>query len=187
MPVLSNARRERFAWLIAAGATLESAYQASGYRIRCGGTSRLRTLGRRLLAAPEIAERVGELTAGAAKAAGGAAWSGMPGRAWVVARLVETVERALQAVPVTDRKGVATGEYGFQGPLAMRGLELLGRELGMFGDRRASEPVDIVAEMSDAELESRARRLVAALGLGGAGNDAGGGGTAARPPATDPV
>lgn len=162
MPPLRMSRRERFARLVAAGATVEAAYRAAGYRAR-GRESRYRTLGKRLLAAPEIAARVAELS----RSSG----DDSPGRAWVMARLVETAERALQAVPVTDRKGAPTGEYVYQGSVALRALELLGRELGMFSDRK-EPPASGMEGVSDAELERRAIRLAQALGVGRVGGGA---------------
>jgi phage terminase small subunit len=53
-------------------------------------------------------------------------------RQWVIERLVENVERAMQAVPVLDHEGEATGEYSYQGNVANKALELLGKEIGMF-------------------------------------------------------
>ena len=41
----------------------------------------------------------------------------------------------MQAVPVTDREGNETGEYTYQGSVANRALELVGKELGMFHER----------------------------------------------------
>lgn len=54
---------------------------------------------------------------------------------WVLTKLVENVERAMQAVPVTDREGVETGEYQYAGQVANAALHLLGKHLGMFADR----------------------------------------------------
>ena len=51
---------------------------------------------------------------------------------WILARLVENAERAMQAVPVLDREGNETGEYTYQGNVANRSLVLLGKEIGMF-------------------------------------------------------
>ena len=93
-----------------------------------------------------------------------------PGRDWVIARLVETAERALQAVPVTDRKGEPTGEFTYQGSVALRALELLGRELGMFSDKKEPGEGGVEA-LSDDDLERRAVKLAQALGLGGLGGD----------------
>lgn len=54
---------------------------------------------------------------------------------WVLTRLRENVERAMQAEAVRDREGNATGEYTYQGAVANRALELLGKHHGLFADR----------------------------------------------------
>jgi hypothetical protein len=53
-------------------------------------------------------------------------------RVWVVKQLIEVVERAMQAVPVRDKKGYPMGSYVFQGQVANKALELIGKSLGMF-------------------------------------------------------
>jgi hypothetical protein len=58
---------------------------------------------------------------------------------WVLDRLKEIVERSMQAMPVLDREGNPTGEYTFQASSAIRVLELIGKELGMFTGRRDEE------------------------------------------------
>lgn len=55
--------------------------------------------------------------------------------AWVLERLRENVERAMQAEPVYDRDGDETGEYTYQGAVANRALELLGKHHGLFAER----------------------------------------------------
>ena len=57
-------------------------------------------------------------------------------KAWVLTELIEVVDMAKQAIPVLDRKGVPTGEYQQNLTAANRALELVGKELGMFVDRR---------------------------------------------------
>ena len=52
---------------------------------------------------------------------------------WVINKLVENVERAMSAVPVRDNRGEPTGEYTYQGSVANKGLELLGKYLGIAG------------------------------------------------------
>jgi hypothetical protein len=49
-----------------------------------------------------------------------------------MAKLTENVQRAMQVEPVQDRDGNPTGQYIYQGGVANRALELLGKELGMF-------------------------------------------------------
>ncbi len=53
---------------------------------------------------------------------------------WIIERLVENVERAMQIKPVLDGQGKPTGEHAYQGNVANKGLELLGRHQGMFTD-----------------------------------------------------
>lgn len=54
---------------------------------------------------------------------------------WVLERLVENANRAMQAVAVTDNEGTKTGEYKYEGNVANRALELLGKHMGMFKDK----------------------------------------------------
>jgi phage terminase small subunit len=54
---------------------------------------------------------------------------------WIIERLMAVVERSMQAEPVRDHEGNETGEYTFQASGANRGLELLGKHLGMFVER----------------------------------------------------
>jgi phage terminase small subunit len=54
---------------------------------------------------------------------------------WVLERLRENVDRAMQAEAVKDREGNETGEYTYQGAVANGALQLLGKHLGMFVDR----------------------------------------------------
>ena len=53
---------------------------------------------------------------------------------WVLQHLEEIVSRAMQAVPVLDKQGEPTGEYTYQGAVANRALELIGKHVGMFSD-----------------------------------------------------
>ena len=74
---------------------------------------------------------------------------------WVVTRLKENVERSMQAEPVYDAEGEPTGEYRYNGNVANKALELLGKYLGMFldnrppGDDEPSEPPTIIIEGDD--------------------------------------
>jgi len=59
---------------------------------------------------------------------------------WILDRLRENVERAMVAVPVMkfdheEKCMVATGEYVYEGSVANRALELIGKHRGMFVDR----------------------------------------------------
>lgn len=58
-------------------------------------------------------------------------------RQWITQMLKENAERAMQAIPVLDREGNPTGEYRYDGAVANRALELLGKDstIGMFIDK----------------------------------------------------
>jgi hypothetical protein len=57
------------------------------------------------------------------------------GRAYVTDRLVTLVDRCMQAVPVLNKHGNATGQYKFEPNGAVKALELLGLESNMFARR----------------------------------------------------
>src|SRR5262249_20570264 len=54
----------------------------------------------------------------------------------VVRSLVENVRRSMQAVPARDGDGNPIGEYRYEGAVANKALELLGRHLGMFVEKQ---------------------------------------------------
>lgn len=53
-------------------------------------------------------------------------------KAFVISNLRENVARAMQQIPVFDREGNETGEWTYQGSIANRALELLGKSVGLF-------------------------------------------------------
>jgi phage terminase small subunit len=55
---------------------------------------------------------------------------------WVIKKLVDNVERAMQAEPVLSVDGTPTGVYNYAGSVANGALTLLGKHLGMFVDRQ---------------------------------------------------
>ena len=55
---------------------------------------------------------------------------------WVLKGLIEIHDRAMQHHAVLDREGKPIGEYVYQGQVASRALELLGKHLGMFDKQR---------------------------------------------------
>jgi len=85
---------------------------------------------------------------------------------WVIDRLREIVDRSMASVPVMDAKGKETGAYSFNGGVANRALELLGKHMGMFVDRKVVSINHMIKpELNLEELEARMQRLVA-LGAG---------------------
>jgi len=87
------------------------------------------TQGAQLLAKPSIQVEIRRLVAERAKRVEVDA-------DWVVRRLVENVQRAMQVVPVLDSDGNPIGEYRWSGAVANKSLELLGKHLGMFMDKQ---------------------------------------------------
>jgi hypothetical protein len=61
----------------------------------------------------------------------------------VISRLKENADRAMQAVPVLDKDGKETGEFTWNPNAANRSLELIGKELGMFVDRKQISVEDL--------------------------------------------
>lgn len=82
-------------------------------------------IGRKLLHVPEVREVIEEGLSNAARAAG-------ISTEWLLKRLVEVVERCMQAEPLYDREGKETGEYAFDSKGAVKALELLGKHLRAF-------------------------------------------------------
>jgi len=80
-------------------------------------------------------------------------------KAWVIAKLVENVERAMQAVPVLDRLGNPAGDYTYQGNVANRALELIGKEYGMFIDRKEIGGAGAFDHLDDDELNKTIEAL----------------------------
>ena len=121
---LTNSKHEHFAHLVTNGESPAKAYVLCGYSEHGALQS-----GNRLLRKPDVAARVEELkTAVSERQVEKMAVD----RAWVMAKLTENVQRAMRVEPVRDREGNPTGQYIYQGGVANRALELLGKELGMF-------------------------------------------------------
>lgn len=94
-------------------------------------------------------------------------------REWIIERLVRNVDRSMQAEPVRDKEGNETGEFTYQGNVANKALELLGKHLGMFVDRHEHSgpggagirhdvtltPPKPLSEMNDEELDAYEAQL----------------------------
>ena len=97
-------------------------------------------------------------------------------KTWVLDKLIENVNRAMQNQAITDREGNETGAYEYEGAVANRALELLGKELGMFisrsevrtGPLDGMDP-DVIRRLLTAIDAESARRLTA-----GGGEEVGG-------------
>jgi phage terminase small subunit len=84
---------------------------------------------------------------------------------WVLTRLMENAERALQHVAVLDKERKPTGEYRYDGSVANRALELLGKQQGMFIDRHEVGQPNEFANWTDEELKAFIKSDTEALGI----------------------
>ncbi len=83
---------------------------------------------------------------------------------WVLNRLVQNVGRAIRANPVLDKDGVSMGEYRYEGAVANRALELVGKHLGMFTDKPDIFRPRKITDLTDDDL-----RQIILEGRGGNG------------------
>ena len=125
--ILKNQKHEHFAQLIAKGnITKREAANTAGYSEKGAHVEATR-----LLKNPKIQARIAELTERKAeKVITTAAIT----KAWVLEELRENAERCLQRKPILDRNGQEV--WAFDAPGANRALELIGKELGMFVERK---------------------------------------------------
>jgi hypothetical protein len=150
MTALRNSKHEHFVQLVAAGETPTKAYTLAGYSEKGAHAS-----ANRLLRNATVQARVTELQKAVSERA---VEKASVDRAWVLAQLRENVDRAMQVVEVMDSKGKPTGEFRYEGQVANRALELIGKELGMFRERLEINFLDKLFErMTADELDLYAR------------------------------
>jgi len=159
MSVLKNSRHERFAQELAKGKTATEAYELAGYKANSGNAATLK-------ATQSISKRLEELFAQhetiEKKALEKASDRLSISKEWVLAKLVENVERALQQRAVLDDDGNAIGEFRYDGNVVNRALELIGKEHRMFVERKeVGAPGEFEAMSVEALRELIARELSA--------------------------
>jgi len=146
MPPLDDPRRERYAQGLADGKTQLQAYATAGFGKSKSAPSRLSK-------EPRIQARVGEFLRARNIAMEKAMVRGVRQagitKEWVIDMLKENAERAMQVRPVLDKEGNPTGEYQWNGFVANKALELLGRELGMFVERHELTLAQRLADMPE--------------------------------------
>lgn len=151
--MLKNAKHEHFALLVAGGKTPPKAYVIAGYSKNGAQQS-----ANRLLRDAVIADRIDELRKSVEEPSRERAIEkAAVDKAWVLSELVEIVSMAKAADPVLDNEGNPTGEYKQNLAAANRALELVGKELGMFIERkevRTGELDDIPHEEKKAALDA---------------------------------
>jgi phage terminase small subunit len=152
MPLLENAKHERFAQALAAGKNAVDAYELAGYCRNRGHASTLRKN-------PKLLKRVDEILGTRGQIQGRGALAAMER-----ARLSNT---AIMDMLLADRE---LARQNGQSSAAIRATELLGKELGMFVDRshnrhlveqRFSQLPEEQQEAVAAEMLERAREVIA--------------------------
>ena len=133
MPALFNPKHERFAQELASGKTAEESHRVAGYK---GNRSAASQLKQKLNISNRVSEILAERESIHAQSTADAIKSTALTKEWVIEMLTQNVARAMQAQEVKDHNGIGIGEYQYQGSVANRSLELLGKELGMFIDRK---------------------------------------------------
>ena len=151
MPALQNPKHERFAQELAKGLTADKAYEAAGFKPNRGNAA---TLKQKESISTRVVELLSEREAIHAQATAEAIKSTALTKEWVIQTLMENVARAMQTVEVKRADGTGTGEFQYQGSVANKALELLGKELGMFVDRAVTENVNTNYVVSGEPVDS---------------------------------
>lgn len=149
---LKNAKHEHFCQLVSNGESAPRAYVLAGYSENGAeqGSSRL-------LKNVEVCSRVAHLRKFKEKAHADAVVKAVEAsgltKEWIIAQLMDNVAMAKAAEPVLDNEGNPIGEYKTNLAAANKSLELLGKEIGMFIDRKeVGQPGDF-DKVDDDELE----------------------------------
>lgn len=147
MGVLKNKRHEQFAHAVAKGTKARTAYIAAGFSPNGadGAASKLQK-------SAKVAARIAEIKANIDVVV--TEKTGID-KAWVLEQLVSNVRIAKAAEPVLDNEGKPTGEYKANINAANRALELIGKEFGMFVDRKEIR----TGELDDIPHEEKKKAL----------------------------
>jgi hypothetical protein len=149
---LDNAKHEQFAQFVSNGDSATNAYVLAGYAERGAEFN-----SSRLIKNDKVLSRIRYLREIKAQVHHEAivkavASSGLT-KEWIIEQLMDNVAMAKAAEPVLDNEGNPTGEYKVNIPAANKALELLGKEVGMFIDRKeVGQPGDF-DKVEDDELD----------------------------------
>jgi len=136
---IANPKHERFAQELAKGISAAQSYEAAGFKPSRHNAA---TLARKQHILDRVTEILYERESIHAQATADAIKSTALTKAWVIETLMENVAKAMQAKSMTDDDGNTIGEFQYQGSVANKALELLGKEIGMFVDRSINENVN---------------------------------------------
>ena len=129
MPVLDNPRYENYCQLVVSGHKSSDAYRMAGFKADNGNAYHLNQK-------PKVKARIHELQEYKISQAIKPYEAPKHTRSYVVDRLITNVERSMKAQAPLDDDGKPIGEFRYDGAVANKALELLGKELGMFIDRK---------------------------------------------------
>ena len=177
---------EAFCVHVAAGESYtEAARLAERFEVTAGVETPIATFaqrGAKLASKPAVQTRIAELKAAAEEQS---RKKYAVDRDWVLRKLIDNANRAMQAEPVMDSDGNPTGEYKYDGATANRSLELIGKEFGMFVQRH--EHRHTLETLTDEQLLARAHNAflkltaIEAAETGADSGDRGDGGGAPAP------
>lgn len=132
---LKNAKHEHFAQLVNNGETHTRAYILAGYNEKGA-----RQNAARLIANDDVRDRIDSLRrkkeSSHAQATQTVIADAALDKAWVLGKLVKITDMGMAAEPVMDKEGNPIGEYKQNLAAAKGAVELIGKELGMFIDRK---------------------------------------------------
>lgn len=153
-------KQEAFAQAIVGGKTQADAYRAA-YNTSKMKESTLHELASRLMKKSKISARVAELQALVIERL---TEKTSIDKAWVMEQLVEIVKMGKAAEPVRDAEGAAIGEYKTNLAASNKALELIGKEILMFVDRKEVKHSKL-EELSDEELDKTIALKAIELGI----------------------
>lgn len=130
---LKNSKHEHFAQLVSKGEKASRAYVTAGYS-KAGAEQSAN----RLLKNADIQTRIAQLRAAIEQPSRERAIEkAAVDKAWVLHNLTQIVKMGMAVEPVRDEQGNELGELKAANlPAANKALELVGKELGMFIDRK---------------------------------------------------
>lgn len=144
---LKNTKWEKFCQLVAGGMGVTDAYEGAGFKRDRKNADHLRQR-------YPVSTRIEYLQKASAEQVIGSVQEAIEAsglsREWVITRLMENVERSMQAVPVTVA-GIPTGEYKYDGAVANKALEVLGKVVGIEGSMADKPDEDAEAAKSTAD------------------------------------
>lgn len=168
MEPLSSAKHEHFAQLVSNGENATRAYVLAGYSENGAKQSAAR-----LLTNADLCARIAYLRSKKEEAHGQSVQKVLQeaalDKAWVLKRLARIVDMGMAAEPVKDADGNPSGEYRANLNAANKALELIGKEAGMFIDRKEIRTGELDGLGHD-ELKQLRDALTA---VGGAGQTTG--------------